>query len=220
MKRLLALIPFLVSPAAYADEIGEARKRWAESPYGPMLERILPPAFETRQLPQPRSEGARLVRRYCVQCHNLPNPAMHEAARWTSVVERMVYRMRGNGNLGALMGELMAGVQAPSEDEHRALLAYLKRHSQKALDAKKYPEAYAPSGESFRLACNQCHVLPDPKRYTAKEWPAVVARMEKNMQWMNRVVGSKPIPGEPQLRIEEINAFLAKYARQAGGSGR
>lgn len=42
----------------------------------------------------------------------------------------------------------------------------------------------------------------------------MVARMEKNMEWMNRVVGSKPLPGEPQLRIEDINAFLARHARK------
>ena len=70
------------------------------------------------------------------------------------------------------------------------------------------------SGEAFRLACNQCHVLPDPQRYTAAQWPRVVARMQENMEWMNRVVGSKPLPGEPQLAVEEINAFLAKYARR------
>jgi len=29
------------------------------------------------------------------------------------------------------------------------------------------------------------------------------------------VVGSKPIPGESQLRIEEILGFLEKYARRA-----
>jgi len=44
---------------------------------------------------------------------------------------------------------------------------------------------------------------------------AVVARMQENMEWMNRVVGTRPMPGEPQLRIEDINAFLAKYARKA-----
>jgi hypothetical protein len=57
-------------------------------------------------------------------------------------------------------------------------------------------------------------VLPDPKRHTAGEWRAVVARMQENMEWMNRVVGSQPTLGEPQLRIEEINAFLARYARK------
>ena len=179
-----------------------------------MLERILPPTFERRQLPEPRSRGAQLVVRYCVQCHNLPNPAMHEAKRWPSVLDRMVVRMRGKGNLGALMTEMMANVEAPSHAEQRALLAYLTRNAQKPLDETKIPEVLQPSGEPFRLACNQCHTLPDPTRYTAAQWPAVVERMRKNMEWMNRIVGSKPDPTEPQLRIEDINAFLAKYARR------
>jgi len=38
--------------------------------------------------------------------------------------------------------------------------------------------------------------------------------MQKNMAWMNRIVGSERDPREPQLRIEEINAFLVKYARK------
>jgi hypothetical protein len=72
-----------------------------------------------------------------------------------------------------------------------------------------------PSGEAFRLACQQCHVLPDPKRYTARQWTRVVSRMRENMEWMNRVVGSQPAYGEPQLRVEDILTFLSKYARKA-----
>jgi len=207
---VLVLLPLL----ARADGVDEARRRWAESPHGPMLERILPPAVEPERLPEPASTGAQLTARYCVQCHNLPNPAMHQASKWPAIVERMVFRMEGKGNYGRLMADMMAGVKAPTREETEALVAYLQRHGQKALDPRLYPEAYAPSGESFRLACSQCHVLPDPRRHTAAEWPAVVARMQRNMQWMNRVVGTKPIPGEPQLRVDEINAFLAKYARR------
>jgi hypothetical protein len=178
-----------------------------------MLERILPPTFEVAQLPQRQSRGARLLVRYCVQCHNLPNPAMHHAAKWPAVFERMVVRMRGKGNMGELMQEMMAGVEAPSADEASILLAYLRRNGQKPIDPRKYPEIFRPEGKSFKLACEQCHVLPDPMRHTAAEWPAVVARMEKNMEWMNRVVGNQHPPDEPQLRIEEINAFLVKRAR-------
>ena len=210
----LALLVLLFCAAAAADEIDAAKKRWAQSPHGPLLERILPPTFEERQLPHPRSRGARLTLRYCVQCHNLPNPAMHHAQKWPALVERMVLRMQGRGNLGTLMSEMMAGVQAPSEEETALLVAYLKRHAQKPLDPKRYPEVTGPSGEAFRLACSQCHVLPDPRRHTAPEWRAVVARMQENMQWMNRVVSSQPVPGEPQLRVEEINAFLEKYSRR------
>ena len=210
----LALLAVLFCAAAAADEIEEAKKRWAQSPHGPLLERILPPTYDARQLPQRKSRGAQLTVRYCVQCHNLPNPAMHNAAKWPGIVERMVLRMEGRGNLGTLMSDMMAGVQAPTEEETRVLVAYLRKHAQKALDPQRYPEVYRPAGEAFRLACDQCHVLPDPQRHTAAEWRAVVARMQQNMEWMNRVVGSQPLPGEPQLRIDEINAFLERHARK------
>jgi hypothetical protein len=142
---------------------------------------------------------------------------MHHAEKWPSVVQRMVLRMEGKGNMGTLMAEMMAGVKAPAAEDTRAIVAYLQRHAQQPLDPARYPEVNQPSGEAFRLACNQCHVLPDPQRYTAAEWPRVVARMRENMEWMNRVVGSRPVPGEPQLAVEEINAFLARYARKPGG---
>jgi cytochrome c5 len=201
------------SAADFQRSVDDARGRWADSPHGPMLERILPPTFEPAQLPQPGSRGAALVVQYCVQCHNLPNPAMHDAAKWPKVVERMVLRMRGQGNMGELMKEMMAGVQAPTDEEARQLLAYLRQNSQRALDPRMYPDVESPAAQSFRLACNQCHVLPDPRRHTAREWPAVVQRMEQNMQWMNRVVGSRRDPREPQLRIDEIVRFLQRHAR-------
>jgi hypothetical protein len=212
MRALAVLL--LLSLPAHGDELADAQRRWAESPHGPMLERILPPTFQPSELPEPGSPGAALTLRYCVQCHNVPNPAMHHAAKWPAIVERMVDRMEGRGNMGELMADMMAGVRAPATEETATLVAYLQKHAQKPLDPARYPEAFQRSGEAFRLACNQCHVLPDPRRHTAAEWRAVVARMQENMQWMNRVVGSRPIPGEPQLRVEEINAFLAKYARR------
>lgn len=220
--RLLLLLALLAPAVSFSGEIEEAKKRWESSPHGPMLERILPPAFRAAELPQPRSQGARLTLRYCVQCHNLPNPAMHHAAKWPAIVERMVLRMQGRGNMGTLMADMMAGVEAPGAKEAATLVAYLRRHAQKPLDPARYPEVNRPSGEAFRLACNQCHTLPDPRRHSAAEWRVVVARMQENMQWMNRVVSSKPVPGEPQLRVEEINAFLAKYGRKDadGSTGR
>jgi hypothetical protein len=135
---------------------------------------------------------------------------MHDAARWPSVVARMVPRMEGKGNLGKVMADMMVGVRSPSEEETRIMVAYLRKHGQKPIDLVRYPDA----NESFRLACSQCHVLPDPKRHSAGEWRSVVARMQENMEWMNRVVGTKPVPGEPQLRVEEILAFLEKHARK------
>ena len=212
--RFSFFILIFLATALNADEIADARKRWAESPHGPLLERILPPTFDAAQLPERESRGAKLTVSYCVQCHNLPNPAMHDAARWPGVVRRMVPRMEGKGNLGKLMADMMAGVRSPSAEEERVIVAYLRKHAQQPIDPARYPELSQPAGDSFRLACNQCHALPDPKRHSAAEWRAVVARMQENMEWMNRVVGSKPVPGEPQLRVEQILAFLEKHARK------
>src|SRR5258708_10532247 len=131
--------------------VAQAKRRWAESPHGPMLERILPPTFEPRQLPNAKSRGAHLLVRYCVQCHNLPNPAMHHAAKWPGIFERMVVRMRGKGNLGELMQDMMAGVEAPSVDEAETLLAYLRKHSHRPLDPKTNPPLNLPTGRSFNL---------------------------------------------------------------------
>jgi hypothetical protein len=210
---LVALVALAAPTAEYERAVGEARHRWADSPYGPLLERILPPTFEPAQLPEPGSRGADLVVQYCVQCHNLPNPAMHNPEKWPGIVDRMVVRMRGNGNLGSLMTEMMAGVRAPSGAEEALLVAYLQRNGQRPIDWESYPELELPSGLSFKLACSQCHVLPDPRRHTAAEWPAIVTRMERNMDWMNRVVGNQSDAREPQLRVDEILRFLQKYAR-------
>ena len=212
--RFSVLFFLLIAFTVRAGEMDGPRKRWAESPHGPLLERILPPGFEAKMLPEPASEGARLTLRYCVQCHNLANPAMHDRGRWPVIVERMVLRMQGRGNMGTLMSEMMAGVLAPEPGETKRLVAYLRKHALRPLDPKQVPEVNAPAGAPFRVACNQCHALPDPRRYTAQEWPAVVERMQTNMDWMNRVVGSKPVPGELLLRIEDINAFLARHARK------
>ena len=61
--------------------MARAKYLWSQSPHGKMLERILPPSIEPRELPEPGSEGARLTARYCVQCHYLPSPQMHTAEK-------------------------------------------------------------------------------------------------------------------------------------------
>lgn len=207
---------FLALLLSAAGETGAAERsglRWQQSEYGGMLERILPLSVTPERLPQGGSHGARLVSRYCVQCHNLPNPAMHAKEKWPGIVERMVVRMQGKGNMGTLMKDLMSGVEAPSADEAAAIVAYLRRNSQRGIDAARYPDLADPEAKSFRLACSQCHTLPDPRRHRAAEWPLVVKRMERNMEWMNRIVGNRPDPREPQLRVDEILAFLQKHSR-------
>jgi hypothetical protein len=195
------------------DPVARALHRWERSPHGAMLERILPPTVEPRRLPEPDSNGARLAAAYCVQCHYLPNPAMHDAAKWPAIVERMVWRMQGKGNLGALMREMMADVKAPSPGEQRALVAYLQKHAQTAIVASRYPDLKTPPGQMFSIACSQCHVLPDPRRHSAREWPQVVERMQANMAWANRVVGEPALRTLPELDTAEIIRFLQRHSR-------
>ena len=101
-------------------------EKWEQGPHGLMLRQILPPGPDPRELPEPDSAGAQALTGYCVQCHYLPSPYMHTSEGWQVVVERMNRRVQGEGNLGILMKELMEGVQAPSQQELDALLAYLE----------------------------------------------------------------------------------------------
>ena len=212
-----AALLFSAAPALPAgtpqDEVAKAEYRWRQSPHGAMLERILPPTVEPKQLPEPRSEGARLAITYCVQCHYLPNPAMHNAAKWKPVVERMVWRMEGRGNLGELMREMMANVKAPGANEQATLVRYFEAHAQQEIDPGQYPDLESPRGQMFAIACSQCHVLPDPKRHTAREWPRVVERMQHNMRWANRVVGDPALRTIPELNTAEIIRFLQRNSR-------
>lgn len=194
----------------------EARyaKRWDQTVHGNLLRRILPPGPDPARLPEPRSEGARLLQRYCVQCHHLPNPAMHTATHWPAVVDRMVWRMEGKGNLGPLMKDLMAEVEAPTAAEKKTLVAYLQKHGQDAIDPRRYPDLATPEGQAFELACSQCHATPDPRRHTAKEWPAVVERMRGYLAWHGTIEGGASSPKNAvELDLEAILAFLKKHSR-------
>jgi cytochrome c2 len=198
-----------------ADGVARAKYLWAQSPHGKMLERILPPSVEPAQLPEPGSEGARLATRYCVQCHYLPNPEMHTAARWKVSVERMVWRMQGKGNMGELMKEMMDRVEAPSVREVAVLTAYLQKHGQIEMDPA-HPALKSEQGQRYSIACSQCHELPEPKRHTVREWPGVVERMKRHMAWANMVSGPDSLKTNPVLDTAEIVRFLQRHA----GAGR
>lgn len=210
---IAALLASTAAPGADTPNAATIQYRWAHSPHGRMLERILPPSIQPAQLPEPESAGAHLAARYCVQCHYLPNPQMHTAARWRPIIERMVWRMRGEGNMGTLMKEMMADVQAPTDSEAATLAAYLEKHAQKEIDPG-HPALRTTAGQMYSIACSQCHALPDPQRHTAREWPQVVQRMRGHMAWANTVVGISELRTNPVLETTEIVRLLQHYARQ------
>ena len=90
-----------------------------------MMGDVLPPGIDPKLLPDPGSRGARLLERYCTQCHNLPGPGMHTAAEWPQVVRRMNGRMQMMS--GGMMGGGMMNVSAPSAAELNTLIEYRGR---------------------------------------------------------------------------------------------
>jgi len=134
----------------------------------------LPPAgLAPGDLPDPASRDAQLVITYCGQCHALPTPMAHSATDWPSVARRMWLRM------DFLPPSL--GVRVPTPAERGTILSYLLANS------LKVSGSVLPAGkgrDEFSVVCSQCHSLPDPRVHSATDWPAVYARMERNMERM------------------------------------
>jgi cytochrome c5 len=167
----------------------------------------LPQGTDPSLLPDPGSTGARLLVEYCSQCHGVPAPGLHTAAEWPQVLGRMEMRMRSTGGGmmgGGMMGRGMMGIALPTGAEWDTLLAYLQRYAQQPIETGRYPDLNTPAGEALRTFCTQCHALPDPRQHTAKDWPAVVARMRSYMGPMGKMV-----PGETATK--EIIDFLQRH---------
>lgn len=165
--------------------------------------------FPPSQLPEPDSKGALLFQTYCTQCHALPSPKSHTPAHWEQAFNRMSARMRMmEQQKQSPWGRWMPDISAPSDEEARTLLDYLKRHSMRPAPDDVAPESAGPGAALFRSTCALCHALPDPAQHTPHEWPAVVERMRGNMTRMG-------VAGIDDRMAEQITEFLA---RAAGGS--
>ena len=118
---------------------------------------------------------------------------MHGAQDWPSVARRMWVR------IDMLHGEL--GVTVPGPGDRVALLDYLLAN---ALKVSEHLRA-GPGRDTFEAMCSRCHRSPGPAAAPPADWPAVVMRMERNMERM-RVSGvtihrrrrSSPTSGRPR----------------------
>jgi cytochrome c5 len=149
----------------------------------------LPPGVAPESLPEPTSQGARILGQYCTQCHALSSPSMHGPIDWTIVLRRMWVR------IDMMAGSL--GVQIPSTAERSQLLAYLQKNALKV--AEHLPAG--PGKDVFMTVCSRCHVLADPKVHSPPDWPVVVMRMERNMEKMR-------VSGVTRPQAEQIVAYL------------
>ena len=169
-----------------------------------MMPGMLPPGIRPEDLPDPSSNGAVLLNRYCTQCHNLPSPALHTPEEWPIVANRMFARMSMMSGMGG-MG--MMDIENPTAEGRQAIVSYLETHSLKAIAPGALPSPDSRGAALFREICSRCHSLPDPKLHVSKDWPAVVKRMESNMQAMGKRV----------MSVEEkdtIERYLMRHAQK------
>lgn len=157
----------------------------------------MPKGIAYSTLPDANSSGAKLLSKYCTQCHDLPAPGMHTKQEWPIVIHRMtqyIDTMHVFHNI------------KPRYEELKAIQSYLEQHAQIAIDPAQYPDLNGPDGIAFKDTCNQCHMLPEPKQHTQTEWPHVVKRMLKNMKMMG-----KNLPEQDQ--VDMITGYLQKHAK-------
>ena len=163
-----------------------------------MMSGVVRPGVEPQDLAEPKSEGAKLVAQYCAQCHNLPSPGMHSAQEWPAIAERMFRREE-------MMGGMM-DVEAPTSQQQQTIVAYLEKHALKSVNPRAIPARKTPGALLFASSCSRCHALPDPRLYTAAEWPAIVAKMQGYMKSMG-----KPVLSDQDK--QEIIHYLQKHAK-------
>jgi cytochrome c5 len=156
----------------------------------------LPPeGLVPESLPSPGSAGAQLMVRFCTQCHALSAPNMHGAVDWPAVARRMWVR------IDMMRGEL--GVQSPSAADRIQLLNYLTANALPV--AGNLPPG--PGREVFEETCSRCHVTPDPRIHSPADWPAVVSRMERNMERMK-------VSGVTSQQAQQIVLYLERASRR------
>jgi cytochrome c2 len=170
-----------------------------------MMPDLVPPGVSPENLPDPNSQGAKLLVRYCAQCHNLPNPSMHSAEDWPVVADRMIRRMSrmsGAGGMGTMMN-----IEILSPGEQQTIVAYLKANSLRSISPGTLPSPESQGATLFKERCSQCHSLPDPTLHTGPEWPGTIEKMRAYMQAMDKKVITRD-------EEKEIIGYLQNHARK------
>jgi cytochrome c5 len=132
-----------------------------------------PPGVVPEYLPDPESEGARLVQQYCTACHELPTPKTHSRTDWPRVTRRMWLRIDGL--------EPGFAVPVPTSAERLMILRYLIDN---ALRVSGTTLPAGPERAFFSATCSRCHELPDLGHHSYEEWVVITRRMMDRMETM------------------------------------
>ena len=162
----------------------------------------VPPRREPAVLPNADSRGAKLMGRYCAQCHGLPDPGAYSADEWPRVMERMSLRIKTLGNRRCHVLQLAV----PTDQESGELLAYLRQSAFESLNAGPKVPLTGEGAMAYLNFCSQCHDPPHPRQHLASEWPKVVNRMQDYAYF----IGRRTISDKENAAILE---FLKSQAR-------
>ncbi len=92
----------------------------------PASTEMIPKGIQPDDLPDIESRGATVLLLYCAQCHALPPPAMHSAAEWPDVLNRMQVHLINTRN------ERIKPVVLPPKRDWSILDSYLTRYARTA----------------------------------------------------------------------------------------
>ncbi len=168
----------------------------------------MPTGVAASELPEPGARGARLLERYCSQCHGIPSPGRHAAEDWPAILRRMLWRMDRMEAMGGMMRRMMGTrVEAPSAEEAEVILGYLKKHGMRTTPVEALPEPGSPGARLFARVCARCHALPDPAQHAPEEWPEVVVRMREHMRAM-----------EVEESTDQESMMIVRYLQRAAAA--
>ena len=71
------------------------------------------------------------------------------------------------------------------------------------------------SAQIFIQTCTQCHMLPNPKLHTKKEWPDVVSRMINRLR-RRKFFSSQPLFVPGNHKANQIVDYLSLHALDNG----
>ncbi len=123
-------------------------------------------------IPEAEGKAAGLYVAACAFCHDLPDPASHDAVEWEYVVDRMeklIVEVKGRAKR----------VNVPFDGGiKKGILAYLEKHAFKGMNPDDLPDTPEKGAKLFKEACATCHTLPNPAMHTLPVWEYVVAKMQ------------------------------------------
>jgi hypothetical protein len=120
--------------------------------------------------------------------------------------------MEGMSDVEGSCGGMMKGMHATMEGMCGGMMEGMcGGNMPHGISPDALPDPGSPGAKALTRYCIQCHGLPAPGMQTAKEWPAIVGRMNTRMQMMAGMVGMKaPRPSD----LDTILRYLEEHAQK------